>query len=417
MINRLSIRNKSILINSGVCAAIFAAIMALYYFFPVWYVYLISESTPAEYATTTAYLAGCFLLAWAMIRNRDARTMMCALLLLFMFFVGMEEISWGQRIIGIETSDFFMEHNHQREFNLHNLSFVRHTKMIFHNGMLAWLLLSWIPWSRLGAFGRLLGRLKVPKIPPHASPYFILAIIFAYLGIIPKSEELNELLFAFGFSLVSLDILYTTGPEPGPIRSQGLPALALAGAILLSAVPLSVRWPWPDALSSRMNLFAVKEYPRRGLDTQAEKVFKHLIATPELRNPDTLYNYAAFLKKKGDEERARSLISMAIEEKKRRIAGGKENGTAYYCMANFYASLSRRAEEQRSLQKAIELYTKEISGLNEDIRSGKVIKKLAETRLRYAYDEIADAYERTGSKESAAKYRALLEGLGGAPGK
>jgi hypothetical protein len=30
---------------------------------------------------------------------------------------------------------------------------------------------------------------------------------------------------------------------------------------------------------------------------------------------------------------------------------------------------------------------------------------------------VADAYERTGDKESAAKYRALLEGLGGVPGK
>lgn len=86
-------------------------------------------------------------------------------------------------------------------------------------------------------------------------------------------------------------------------------------------------------------------------------------------------------------------------------------------MANFYASLSRRAEEQRALERAIELYAAEIRDLERGIRSGEMIKKVAETRLRYAYDEIADAYERTGSGESAAKYRALLEGLGGAPGK
>ncbi len=35
MIDRLSIRTKSILINSGVCVAAFAAIMALYFRFPV----------------------------------------------------------------------------------------------------------------------------------------------------------------------------------------------------------------------------------------------------------------------------------------------------------------------------------------------------------------------------------------------
>jgi len=63
MIDVLSTKTKSILINSGVCVALFAVILVLYYFFPVWYVYLISEDTPAEYATTTAYLAGCFVMA------------------------------------------------------------------------------------------------------------------------------------------------------------------------------------------------------------------------------------------------------------------------------------------------------------------------------------------------------------------
>ncbi|MCU0844425.1 MAG: hypothetical protein MUC76_05800 [Spirochaetes bacterium] len=417
MINRLSIRAKSILINSGVSVALFAAIMVLYYYFPVWYVYLISEDTPGEYATTTAYLAGCCVMAWAMLKNRDARTMINALLLLFMFFVGMEEISWGQRIIGIETADFFMEHNHQREFNLHNLSFVKYTKMLFHNGMLIWLLLSWIPWRKLGVLGRLLEWLKVPKIPPYTAPYFILALIFAYFGIIPKSEEFNELIFAYGFAFLSLDICYETGPASDRDRLHIVPAWLLTGVIVMSALMLSVRWPWPDVLSSRMNLFAVKEYPRRGLDVQAEKVFEYLLATPELRNPDTLYNYAAYLRKKGEGERARSLISMAIEEKKQRISGGTENGTAYYRMANFYASLYKRGEERRSLLRAIELYTAEIRDLEEGIRSGKMIKKLARARLLYAYDEIADAYERTGNREAAAKYRALFEASGGAPGK
>lgn len=95
MTARFSTGLRSFLVNSGICAVLFGVILAAYYLFPVQYVHLIAEDTPAEYATTTAYLAGCFLLLWAMIRNRDARTMMCALLLLFMFFVGMEEISWG----------------------------------------------------------------------------------------------------------------------------------------------------------------------------------------------------------------------------------------------------------------------------------------------------------------------------------
>src|SRR5690606_35883388 len=39
---------------------------------------------------------------------------------LFLFAAG-EEISWGQRIFGVESSEFFIENNAQGETNLHNL--------------------------------------------------------------------------------------------------------------------------------------------------------------------------------------------------------------------------------------------------------------------------------------------------------
>lgn len=35
--------------------------------------------------------------------------------------IGMEEISWGQRIFDIQSGDFFLKHNWQNETNLHNL--------------------------------------------------------------------------------------------------------------------------------------------------------------------------------------------------------------------------------------------------------------------------------------------------------
>ena len=33
----------------------------------------------------------------------------------------MEEISWGQRIFGIESPEWFLKHNRQVETNVHNL--------------------------------------------------------------------------------------------------------------------------------------------------------------------------------------------------------------------------------------------------------------------------------------------------------
>lgn len=37
------------------------------------------------------------------------------------YLIAMEEISWGQRILGFESGDFFSSHNSQKETNLHNL--------------------------------------------------------------------------------------------------------------------------------------------------------------------------------------------------------------------------------------------------------------------------------------------------------
>lgn len=36
-------------------------------------------------------------------------------------WAGGEEISWGQRIIGFESPEYFRENNDQQEFTFHNL--------------------------------------------------------------------------------------------------------------------------------------------------------------------------------------------------------------------------------------------------------------------------------------------------------
>jgi hypothetical protein len=58
------------------------------------------------------------------------------LLLAFLFLFGaMEEISWGQRIMGIESPEWFLKHNRQGEINVHNLMIygVEINKLVFAN--------------------------------------------------------------------------------------------------------------------------------------------------------------------------------------------------------------------------------------------------------------------------------------------
>lgn len=52
---------------------------------------------------------------------RTGRNYLILLLGLFFLFCAGEEISWGQRIFGIETPEFMEVENAQKEFNFHNL--------------------------------------------------------------------------------------------------------------------------------------------------------------------------------------------------------------------------------------------------------------------------------------------------------
>ncbi len=49
---------------------------------------------------------------------------------LFCFFVAMEEISWGQRLLGYRPPTFFLEHNFQQEFNFHNVVDTDYRKLV-----------------------------------------------------------------------------------------------------------------------------------------------------------------------------------------------------------------------------------------------------------------------------------------------
>ena len=81
------------------------------------------EDRPLEWASALLLLAAAAVFAWhALRRRREPVTVLLALgLCLVLFLVGMEEISWGQRVFGFATPESLAEMNWQAEFNLHNV--------------------------------------------------------------------------------------------------------------------------------------------------------------------------------------------------------------------------------------------------------------------------------------------------------
>ena len=128
------------------------------------------------------------------------------------FFLGAgEEISWGQRILGIESPEFFQEHSHQNETNIHNLMVgeTRMNRLIFSNLLgivMAFYLIAWPllygRFEKVRAFSDALA-VPVPRL------YQVLAVVafVMFTTLAPfKGSELLE------FGISSIFILIVVRP-------------------------------------------------------------------------------------------------------------------------------------------------------------------------------------------------------------
>jgi hypothetical protein len=78
-----------------------------------------------EWLTVLGLLAGSFTCFYRFFKLRKEKRWMFLtatfLLGILLFFAAGEEISWGQRLFGIESPEYFKQRNTQGETNLHNL--------------------------------------------------------------------------------------------------------------------------------------------------------------------------------------------------------------------------------------------------------------------------------------------------------
>jgi hypothetical protein len=104
----------------AVLLALLAAGATAHAFFPTAYYRLSQEDGPVEWATVWSFAAAALLHARAALARGGLRRGFGALLAAFCLVVAAEEISWGQRLLGYRSPDYFLEHNRQQELTLHN---------------------------------------------------------------------------------------------------------------------------------------------------------------------------------------------------------------------------------------------------------------------------------------------------------
>ncbi|MEI4194563.1 hypothetical protein [Roseovarius sp. E0-M6] len=165
-----------------------------------------AEDGLVEYGTALFLLVASVILAvhaWGM-RGR-ARTIAIGLTLLYsliFFMAAGEEISWGQRIFGWASGEFFMENNKQYETNFHNLVVgdLHLAKTLFGSVLtvviLLYLVVLPLLYPRGGWVMRWADRLAVP-VPwlKHGVIALLASIVIALIDV-HRKWEVYELIFS-----------------------------------------------------------------------------------------------------------------------------------------------------------------------------------------------------------------------------
>ncbi len=137
---KLSLSEKLILIL--VTLVLLCSFLLLYTNRPAFDRY-VAEDNIVEWLTILGLLLGsfvCFARFIKFLRKRSWMFLAITFLLgLMLFVVAGEEISWGQRLLGIEASEYFQKNNLQKETNFHNLvvNGVKINKVVFSIGLIA----------------------------------------------------------------------------------------------------------------------------------------------------------------------------------------------------------------------------------------------------------------------------------------
>jgi len=109
-----------------------------------------------------------------------------------------EEISWGQRILGIESPEFFGTHNAQGETNLHNMVIgeTKINKLVFGKILAAGLIMYLIPlgilYRRSPQWQNLVNRFAIPMPRVHHVIAILAVVALVETSSASKRGEINE---------------------------------------------------------------------------------------------------------------------------------------------------------------------------------------------------------------------------------
>jgi len=212
---------------ANVCVfGLIAGFSALSVLNPDAYYQHVQEDQPLEWATFWAFMAAAVLFMRAAILQREKRQLpwFFAGLGAFCILVAMEEISWGQRVLGYTPPLYFLENNYQQELNLHNVvptSLRKQTLgaiLVLYGGLLPLL-------ERIPVGNELLTKLRITAPPAGLAPIFVALVGLLIVYPLSYTGELIEACMAVAFLFSAIAASGSMGEDsnepgeaPAPIR-------------------------------------------------------------------------------------------------------------------------------------------------------------------------------------------------------
>ena len=133
-----------------------------------------------------------------------------AMVVVFFFGAG-EEISWGQRILNVESSQYFIENNAQGETNLHNMVVgeTKINKLIFSQILTAvlviYLIITPFLYRKFDWVKKLVNKFAVPVVQWHHTIAFLTGTGLLLFITSTRKWEIYEFAFSVIFLLIFLN--------------------------------------------------------------------------------------------------------------------------------------------------------------------------------------------------------------------
>jgi hypothetical protein len=343
-----------LLLNTAFVSILFSTIVYLHYFEPVTYMYTITEDHWGEFVTFVNYMLSAGLLVFLILREKKSFFKFGYIALaLVMFVIGMEEISWGQRILNIRTPSFITQFNYQSELTVHNIIDTLLPLMkIFFFSIMIWAFIVPVLIARSRRLRTWAETLGIPLIPSHVLPYFIASFLVFIFKPIVKHDEIAELLLSLAFAFLVFDMAISFYKDfwiskLPPIRRKAvfLGVVMTGTAFLVLTVRNDVNVIW------RMQTAASIEYPERDLNGQADEIFSYMVSREDRMTPETYFLYGSFLKKHND-PRSAAILQLALESEYVR-AKENENPQSYRKAGIIHKMLNEEEKAQEAFGQAL----------------------------------------------------------------